>query len=133
MACSRAPATKPAVAVRLTRPARDATGMGVDDKGDVDEAGPGGDVEPAPAKAGVKSLTHSWFGEGAWNCRFTQSSGQGAAEFWTIVGSLQESALCARQMRTEDERRLPQAARSDGRVRSGRRSLGAGWLSASQA
>ena len=50
-----------------------------------------------------------------------------------MKGSLQESAFRARQMRTEGERRLAQAARSDGRVRSGRSSLGAGWLSASQA
>ena len=60
IACSSASSTKPAVAVRLTRPARDATGIGVDDEGCVDEAGPGGDVgevaDPQPVRRGRVEL-----------------------------------------------------------------------------
>jgi hypothetical protein len=33
----------------------------------------------------VKSDTHSAFGRGAWNCRLTLSSGQGAALSLTVV------------------------------------------------
>ena len=54
-------------------PADDPAGIGIDDeacpersrRGNVDEPCPGGDVEPAPAKAGVKSDTNSIFGAGA--------------------------------------------------------------------
>ena len=56
IACSRAPATKPAVALRLTRPARDAPGVGVEDEGDMGEALPGrhvGEVaDPEPIRCG---------------------------------------------------------------------------------
>ena len=46
-------------------PADDPLGVGIEDEGDVDEPRPGRDVEPAPAKGGVKSDTESIFGAGA--------------------------------------------------------------------
>ena len=66
-------------------PADDPACISVDKEGDVDEPGPGRDVEPAPAKAGVKSDRQSMLGAGAWNCRLTQSSGHGAALSLTVV------------------------------------------------
>ena len=33
----------------------------------------------------MKSLTQSMFGAGAWNWRFTRSSGHGAAGSWIVV------------------------------------------------
>lgn len=66
-------------------PADDPAGIGVDDEGDVDEPRLSRDVEPAPAKAGVKSDTHSMFDAGARNCRFTRSSGHGEALSLTVV------------------------------------------------
>ena len=33
----------------------------------------------------MKSATHSWFGQSAWNCRFTRSSGHGALASGTVV------------------------------------------------
>ena len=42
-------------------------------------------TKPCQVATQVKSLTHSRFGEGAWNWRLTRSSGQGAAGFWTVV------------------------------------------------
>jgi hypothetical protein len=47
-------------------PSDDAPGEGVDHEGDIDKAVPGRNVEPAPAKAGVKSATHRALGLGAW-------------------------------------------------------------------
>ena len=69
-------------------PADDAPRKDVDDEGDIDETGPRRDVEPAPAKAGVKSDTHRAFGRGALNCRLTRSSGHGAAALLSVVRTL---------------------------------------------
>src|SRR3954447_7027174 len=69
-------------------PTDDAPREDVDDEGDIDETGPRRDVEPAPAKAGVKSDTHRAFGRGALNCRLTRSSGHGAAALLIVVRTL---------------------------------------------
>src|SRR5271156_6638690 len=58
-------------------PADDAPGKGVDDEGDIDKALPGGDVG--------KVDPHKVSGAGAWNCRFTRSSGHGADRSLRVV------------------------------------------------
>ena len=58
-------------------PADDPTGIDIDNEGHIDEACPGCDIgevrDPQPVR------------RGAWNCRFTWSSGQGAALSLTVV------------------------------------------------
>jgi hypothetical protein len=58
-------------------PSGDPPDEGINDKGGVDE--------PLPSHHMVKSETHSAFARDAWNCRFTLSRGQDAADLPTIV------------------------------------------------
>ena len=66
-------------------PADDPARERVDNERHVDEAHPAMDVEPAPAKAGVKSTTHSAFGRWTLNSRLTLSSGHSALRSGTVV------------------------------------------------
>ena len=59
-------------------PTHDASGVGIDDESDVDEAHPSGDV-------GEIAATQRVFGRSAWNWRFTRSSGQGAERSLAVV------------------------------------------------
>lgn len=43
------------------------------------------ETKPCHVDTYVKSATHKAFGRGAWNCRFTRSSGQDAAFSLTVV------------------------------------------------
>ncbi len=65
-------------------PANDPASLGVDNERHLGGPCPSRYIDPAPAKAGVKSDTHSMFGAGTRNCRFTRSSGHDAALSLTV-------------------------------------------------
>ena len=60
------------------RPADDPAAPDIDDDRQIEKPRQGRGIEPAPAKAGVMSATHSWFGPAAWKAR-SPRSGAGRA------------------------------------------------------
>jgi len=66
-------------------PANDPPCVGIDHTGNVHKAGPCVHIEPALAKAGVKSNTHSALGQLTLKSRLTLSNGHAALGLLTVV------------------------------------------------